>query len=300
MEYGYGGELSVQMDGPFAGSGSGGSGSAIVVTINAPAANWKGGESPYSMAVGVDGINISSKVDVHLNPEQMKLLKDQIITFVAQNESGNVTLYAFGDKPAADLVLQATVTDTNGSGAILGGSASTVAPRSDYAQTDPAKSDYIHNKPVAAISRAQSTADSAKTTAEAALPRAGGIMDGTIDMNGQKLFNLPLPETDADAVNRSYLETYVKSKRRVFTLLLTAEGWTGEKPFVQTAAVEGVLGTDMPHYSAVYDADQETRLAQKEAFAMVDDLDTEDGSVTFTCFEDKPEVDIPIQMEVMR
>ena len=33
---------------------------------------------------------------------------------------------------------------------------------------------------------------------------------------------------------------------------------------------------------------------------MVDDLDTADGSVTFTCFEDKPGVNIPIQMEVNR
>ena len=86
----------------------------------------------------------------------------------------------------------------------------------------------------------------------------------------------------------------------LFTVNLTAAGWTGEGPYTQTVAVEGILATDMPHYGCVYDADQETRLAQKEAFAMVDDLDTADGAVTFTCFEDKPEVNIPIQMEVNR
>lgn len=300
MEYGYGGELSVQMDGPFAGSGSGGSGSARVVTINAPAANWKGGESPYSMAVGVDGINISSKVDVHLNPEQMKLLKDQIITFVAQNESGNVTLYAFGDKPAADLVLQATVTDTNGSGAILGGSASTVAPRSDYAQTDPTKSDFIHNKPDAAIRRAQSTADSAKTTAEAALPKSGGSMTGGINMGGKSITNLASPSADTDAVNKGYVREQVSGTYKPFTATLSVSGWSENAPYTQKVNVSGVLQSDRPHVGLVPSDDTDTALAQEESWGYVSRGVTADGSITFTCYEEKPQVDIPLQIEVNR
>ena len=84
------------------------------------------------------------------------------------------------------------------------------------------------------------------------------------------------------------------------TLTLSANGWSSSTPYTQTVAVEGILGTDTPHYSVVYSADTETALAQKEAFAMVDDLDTTDGSVKFTCFEEKPEVDLTIQLEVNR
>jgi hypothetical protein len=41
-------------------------------------------------------------------------------------------------------------------------------------------------------------------------------------------------------------------------------------------------------------------MAEKESYSYVDDLDTEDGFVTFTCFENKPTVTLNIQMEVNR
>lgn len=85
------------------------------------------------------------------------------------------------------------------------------------------------------------------------------------------------------------------------TVSLLAASWVGDTtPYTQTVAVDGILATDNPHYGIVYAADQETRLAQKEAFALVDDLETAEDTVTFTCFEDKPAVDLEIQMEVNR
>ena len=84
------------------------------------------------------------------------------------------------------------------------------------------------------------------------------------------------------------------------TVNLPAANWSSSAPYTQTIQIDGILGTDRPHYGVVYAADQDLRLAQKEAFAMIDDLDTADGSVTFTCFEDKPGVDLTIQMEVNR
>ena len=83
-------------------------------------------------------------------------------------------------------------------------------------------------------------------------------------------------------------------------VLLPASGWSASAPYKQTIAVDSILSSDTPHYGVVYSNNTETALAQKEAFALVDDLDTADGSVTFTCFEEKPEVDLTIQMEVNR
>lgn len=298
-EYGSGGGLEVQMDGPFATSG-GGSGGAKMTTISAPAANWKGGESPYSMSVGVDGVSVSSKVDVQLSAEQMALLENKIITFMAENYGGIVTLYAFGDKPDSDIDLQAVLTEVNGEGVILGSMAATSVPRSNYSQTDPTKADFILNKPDAAITKAQSTADAAAKTAGAALPKAGGTMTGAINMGSRKITNLASPEEDTDAASRGFVASYVDGKHLSAQVTLTAAGWSAAAPYTQTVAVSGILATDRPHYGAVYSGDTATALAQKEGFAVVDDLDTAAGSVTFTCFEEKPVVDLTIQLEVNR
>ena len=132
---------------------------------------------------------------------------------------------------------------------------------------------------------------------------------------------------------------YTDSKHNPFTLTLTADGWTGETaPFKQTVTLEGILETDTPHWSLVYSSEVPTteeepegdepegddpeventegeetegeekkpitileyNISEKEAFMLVDDLDTANGSVTFTCFEEKPEIALTIQMEVNR
>ena len=193
---------------------------------------------------------------------------------------------------------------------IRGNTVGTTMPRADYAETNPKSAAYIKNKPDDAIQKAQKTADDAVTaagnaktaadnaqttantansTANDALPKAGGTMTGAL--------NVLDPTENAHAANKGYVD----GKRAVFTTTLTANDWEGDAaPYTQRIGIEGILSTDRPHYGAVYDEDQDTRLAQKEAFAMVDDLDTEDGVVIFTCFEDKPEVNIPIQLEVNR
>ena len=94
---------------------------------------------------------------------------------------------------------------------------------------------------------------------------------------------------------------YVDSKKKSFSCVLTANGWEGDKaPYKQTVNIEGILGTDRPHWGVVYSSEHSTQLLEKEAFALVDELDTEDGKAVFTCFEDKPANDLNIQMEVHR
>ena len=175
-------------------------------------------------------------------------------------------------------------------------------PRTNYEQTDPVKADYLKGKDVldqkildahTAADDAQTAADNAQTAAENAQTAADNAQT-TAD-------NAQARAEEAEEKAKEYAKEYADSKRMVFATTLTVNDWVGDTaPFTQTIGIEGILSTDRPHYSPVYDADQAARLAQKEAFSMVDDLDTSDGSVTFTCFEDKPAVNIPIQMEVNR
>ena len=175
-------------------------------------------------------------------------------------------------------------------------------------------------------------ADKIKQIAENAVKREGDKLQGNLDMAGFRVLQLPEPVDAGEAVNKDYADRSVKKTGDTMTGNLTvpdptenghaanlgyvtrfvdgkylaaqinlpASGWSSAAPYTQAVAVAGILATDRPHYGVVYASDTETAIAQKEAFALVDDLDTAAGSVTFTCFEDKPGVDLTIQLEVNR
>ena len=133
------------------------------------------------------------------------------------------------------------------------------------------------------------------------LEKSGGAMTGDISMGNKKITDLGTPEKDGDAASKKFVTDYVGEKRKLFTAVLTVNDWVGSAaPYKQTIGINGILGTDRPHYGPVYSEDTTTMLAEKEAWMLVDDLDTADGSVTFTCLEDKPKTNVTVQMEVHR
>lgn len=166
---------------------------------------------------------------------------------------------------------------------------------------EPAEDDGAVNKRYAdviaeAADKAKKAAEKAKEVADAALPRAGAVMEGSIDMNGFGITNLPAPETDGSAANRYYVD----GKRKAFSVDVPVSGWTGEGPYTQTVAVDGILSNDKPHICLVPDDNANIAVEQEEAWGCVSRGVTADGYITFTCYEDKPEVNIPLQIEVNR
>lgn len=143
--------------------------------------------------------------------------------------------------------------------------------------------------------KAQTTADNAKTTADNATTLANNAQ--TTANNAQISANNA--QIAAENAERS-AKIYADNLHIIIIVEVPASGWSASAPYKQSIVVDSVLASDTPHFGVVYSTDTETALAQKEAFAMVDDLDTANGSVTFTCFEDKPSVDLTIHMEVNR
>lgn len=136
---------------------------------------------------------------------------------------------------------------------------------------------------------------SVRDVKNASLPRTGGAMTGDISMGGNAVKGLKAPSDRTDAATKGYVD----GKRAAYTATV-GTGWTGSGPYTQTVAVSGILASDMPHVVPVYDADNTTAQAQREAWGCVSRGVAAAGGIQFTCFEDKPETAIPIQIEVMR
>ena len=131
------------------------------------------------------------------------------------------------------------------------------------------------------------------------LPKSGGTMTGAIDMGGNPVTGLGTPTGSGDAASKSYVD----GKHFVVKVNLPSSGWAGDAaPYTQTVSVPGILATDTPHFGNVSFSSDDTsgKIKRRNSFAMIDDLDTADGSVTFTCFEQKPSLSVTVQLEVNR
>ena len=164
-------------------------------------------------------------------------------------------------------------------------------------------------KAVSDAMKAQNSAESAQEAAEIAQEAAdtkinpdGSVpMKADLNMGSNKAINLADPDAETDGANKRYVD----SRHFFKDVTLSAGAWTttaegGLPPYKQKVAVSNILTTDRPHWGVVYSDIEETRLSEKESYGYVDDMETEDGCVTFTCFDKKPTVTLNIQLEVNR
>lgn len=115
---------------------------------------------------------------------------------------------------------------------------------------------------------------------------------------------LPVPAANdagkAIAVNANCDGYTIKTDNMVITATI-GTGWVGsDAPYTQAVTVSGILASDTPHVTPVYIGSNDAKIAQMEAWGMISDGEAGDGVIVFTCFEDKPEVAVTIQIEVNR
>ena len=118
---------------------------ASSVTLLASA--WKGDGDKYSQVVTIPGVTSHTKVDLQPTSEQLIEFHYKVLAFVAENDGGEVTVFAIGDKPMGDHTIQITKTEVEGTGKIRGNTVGTTMPRPNWNQTDRTKADYILKKP---------------------------------------------------------------------------------------------------------------------------------------------------------
>ena len=86
----------------------------------------------------------------------------------------------------------------------------------------------------------------------------------------------------------------------VYKIILPASDWSSEAPFTQTVQVDGLLETDNPFYDVSLLDSETDALTLIEAFYCVGVLAAYDGYAVVQCYEEKPTVDIPIILKVVR
>lgn len=86
-------------------------GNAKIADVYLSADKWEGENSPYSQVVDVQGVTEHSQVDLTPSIEQLTVFYDKDLAFVTENEDGVVTVWAIGQKPQNDYIVQATITE---------------------------------------------------------------------------------------------------------------------------------------------------------------------------------------------
>lgn len=138
-----------------------------------------------------------------------------------------------------------------------------------------------------------------------ALAASGGevngdiVVNGTINMSGHRIMGLSDPISGDDAVHKYYVDLAIAGVKTVsVSATLTAAGWAGSAPYVQSVTITGLTDAKKAMAYPVYGSDTPANIALKEACGMVSFASRSGSVLTFTCLEDKPTVDIPIAVEV--
>lgn len=139
-------------------------------------------------------------------------------------------------------------------------------------------------------------AKSTGTALSQKLSLSGGSMSGVLDMNGRAITNLATPTSNGSAANKEYVD----SKHLSVNVIATAAGWTGEGPYTQSINVPGLLNADKPHIGVLYSDSAEVEESEVEAASYLRKVIATENTLTITCADGKPEVDLNLLLEVNR
>ena len=119
----------------------------------------------------------------------------------------------------------------------------------------------------------------------------------TGDINsGAAVRDFPLYRVKMDGVTPSLEKLFSTDSKLKITI--PASGWAGSGPYTYTVKAFGLADRRRCMVYPAYGDDADANLAMREACGCLSYTKREGQNVTFTCFEDKPEVDIDVIVEV--
>ena len=128
--------------------------------------------------------------------------------------------------------------------------------------------------------------------------------DNLLDIKVDKVTGKGLSTEDYTTAEKTKLAGIESEANKTVVALynttLLSSGWSSNAPYTQTVSIQGILATDTPIADVVLDQSTPTALTQIDAWMNVSKIETADGSITATCFEELPAIDIPIQLKVVR
>ena len=77
-----------------------------------------------------------------------------------------------------------------------------------------------------------------------------------------------------------------------------ASGWSDAAPYTQVVSIPGLAGRGKIKVYPLFGNDNDANIAMKEACGLISYTKRAGNSITFTCLEDKPSVDINVILEV--
>lgn len=185
-----------------------------------------------------------------------------------------------------------------------GGSGSSV--QSDWGQTDSTADDYIKNKPTLGTASALDVATSGNASSsqvvkgddtrlsDARIPTAHSHDAATTSAAG---FMSTADKTKLNGIASNATANTVFIK----TATLASTDWTGASaPYSQTVSVSDILSTDTPFVDISVSDTAATGIDQIEQFGYISKATTGSGSMTFYCYEEKPDINLTVNIKVVR
>jgi len=159
---------------------------------------------------------------------------------------------------------------------------------------------YLQDKTVANAGVAE-TAD--KLSEAVSISLIGDVI-GLVNFDGSKNVSMHTEVAELDTINQEIVDlnsaVNKKAETSSYKATLSASKWSDSAPYTQSVTVSGILATDEPFVYANLDGVADGAATLESWMVIGRMVASANDTITAYCYEEKPEVDVPIILKVVR